>query len=249
MSRRLLVLTGALSGALLLSACGSAVTSTQPSRTIPGSATSTTLATTTTAPNFECSPTTPVVPPDGKPDVTIPDGAAPTALETKDLKVGDGAEAKVGDKVAMQYVGKAKSNGKEFDASWTRNAEPFEFTLGPEAQVIQGWNQGIAGMKVGGRRLLAIPGDLGYGPAGRAPDIGPNDTLYFVVDLVQVCTPVATPATPGSSTTVAGAAGSTTTVAGATGSSTTAIASSTTTTPTSSTTTTTAAASGTTAAR
>jgi len=221
MSRRLLVLTGALSGALLLSACGTADTATQPTRTIPGSATSTTLATTTTAPNYDCSPTTPVVPAEGKPDVTIPDGAAPTQLETKDIKVGDGAEAKVGDKVSMQYVGKAKSNGKEFDASWTRNSEPFSFTIAApdpsvQGEVIKGWDQGVAGMKVGGRRLLVIPPALGYGDQAKGADIAANDTLYFVVDLVQVCTPVATPAgtgVPGSSTTVAGApTGSSTTV-------------------------------------
>jgi peptidylprolyl isomerase len=250
MSRRLLVLAGALSGALLLSACGTADSSTQPTRTIPGSATSTTLpiTTTTVAGNFDCSPTTPVVPAEGKPEVTIPDGAAPAALETKDLKVGDGAEAKVGDKVSMQYVGKAKSNGKEFDASWTRNAEPIQFTIGPadpavKGEVIKGWDQGIAGMKVGGRRLLVIPPDLGYGASAQG-DIGANDTLYFVVDLVQVCTPVA--ATPGS-----GVPGSSTTVPGApTGSSTTAIpGSSTTTAAVTSTTATTAASSTTTAAK
>jgi len=228
MSRRLLVLAGALSGALMLSACGTADTATQPTRTIPGTAPSTTIATTTTVPNFACTPTTPVVPADGKPEVTIPEGAvAPPALETKDLKVGDGPEAKVGDKVGMQYVGKALSNGKEFDASWTRNAEPFSFTIAPpdpavQGEVIKGWDQGVVGMKVGGRRLLVIPGSLAYQEAGRPPDIGPNDTLYFVVDLVQVCTPEATPVTaPGSTTTVAGAAGSTTTVAGAAGSTTT----------------------------
>ncbi len=247
MSRRLLVLAGALSGALLLSACGSADTATQPTRTIPGSATSTTLATTTTTPNYACDPTTPVVPPEGKPEVTIPEGAAPTQLETKDIKVGTGAEAKVGDKVAMQYVGKAKSNGKEFDASWTRNAEPFTFTIASpdpsvQGQVIKGWDQGVAGMKVGGRRLLVIPPALGYGDQAKGADIAANDTLYFVVDLVQVCTPVA--ATPGS-----GVPGSSTTVAGApTGSSTTVIPSSTTTAPASSTTATTAST-GTTAAK
>jgi peptidylprolyl isomerase len=242
MSRRLLVLAGALSGALLLSACGTADTSTQPTRTIPGSATSTTLAsTTTTTPTaFSCDPTTPVVPPEGKPEVTIPEGAAPTQLETKDIKVGTGAEAKVGDKVSMQYVGKAKSNGKEFDASWTRNAEPFSFTIASpdpavQGDVIKGWDQGVAGMKVGGRRLLVIPPSLAYKDQAKGTDIAANDTLYFVVDLVQVCTPIA--ATPGS-----GVPGSSTTVAGSpTGSSTTVIPSSTTTAPASSTTATTAA--------
>jgi peptidylprolyl isomerase len=119
-----------------------------------------------------------------KPEVEVPDGAAPTELETEDIVVGDGAEAKTGDTVSMQYVGVNYSNGKEFDASWDRG-EPFTFQLG-SGQVIPGWDEGIPGMKVGGRRELIIPPDLAYGPQGSPPDIGPDETLIFVVDLTDV---------------------------------------------------------------
>lgn len=99
----------------------------------------------------------------------------------------------------MQYVGVAKSNGKEFDSSWKRNAEPFEFQLGA-GNVIKGWDQGIVGMRSGGRRTLVIPPDLAYGASAPSADIGANDTLVFTVDLEQVCSPAATTGTtPGGS--------------------------------------------------
>jgi peptidylprolyl isomerase len=119
-----------------------------------------------------------------KPEVEVPDGPPPSELETEDIVVGDGAEAKPGDTVSMQYVGVNYSNGKEFDASWG-NPQPFTFPLG-SGQVIPGWDEGIPGMKVGGRRELIIPPDLAYGEAGSPPDIGPNETLIFVVDLTDV---------------------------------------------------------------
>ena len=119
-----------------------------------------------------------------KPKVEVPDGDPPAQLETEDIVVGDGPEAKTGDTVSMQYVGVNYSNGKEFDASWERG-EPFTFQLG-SGQVIPGWDQGIPGMKVGGRRQLIIPPDLAYGEAGSPPSIGPNETLIFVVDLTDV---------------------------------------------------------------
>jgi peptidylprolyl isomerase len=119
-----------------------------------------------------------------KPKVEVPDGPPPDELESEDLVVGDGAEAKPGDTVTMEYVGVSYSNGKEFDSSWER-PEPFTFQLG-SGQVIPGWDQGIPGMKVGGRRQLIIPPDLAYGEAGSPPDIGPNETLVFVVDLTDV---------------------------------------------------------------
>lgn len=99
--------------------------------------------------------------------------------------VGDGAEAKEGDTVKVQYVGALYDNGKEFDASWDRNKEAFSFQLGG-GQVIKGWDEGVAGMKVGGRRVLVIPPDLGYGPQGSPPTIPGNSTLVFVVDLEDV---------------------------------------------------------------
>ncbi|HMD57329.1 MAG TPA: FKBP-type peptidyl-prolyl cis-trans isomerase [Solirubrobacteraceae bacterium] len=119
-----------------------------------------------------------------EPKVTPPSGAPPTKLETKDLIVGTGPEAKPGDTVTVNYVGVLYSNGKVFDASWKRN-EPFTFTLG-KGSVIPGWDQGIPGMKVGGRRELIIPAPLAYGARGSGSTIPPNSTLVFVVDLLSV---------------------------------------------------------------
>jgi peptidylprolyl isomerase len=120
----------------------------------------------------------------GKPKVQIPSGPPPKQLETRDIKEGTGATAKAGDEVTMNYVGVSYSTKKQFDASFDRG-EPFTFTLGQGA-VIAGWDEGIVGMKVGGRRELIIPPDKGYGAAGQGPDIKPNETLVFVVDLVDV---------------------------------------------------------------
>ncbi len=118
-----------------------------------------------------------------EPTVTPPKGAAPTKLITKDLIVGTGPEAKDGDTVTVNYVGVLYSNGKVFDASWNRH-EPFSFTLG-EGKVIPGWDQGVVGMKVGGRRELIIPAPLAYGAQGSPPTIPPNSALVFVVDLLS----------------------------------------------------------------
>jgi peptidylprolyl isomerase len=119
-----------------------------------------------------------------KPKVEKPSGAPPKQLVTNDLEEGSGPEAKAGDAVTVQYVGVNYKTGKEFDSSWSRS-EPFTFTLGA-GEVIPGWDQGIEGMKVGGRRELIIPPELGYGPAGAPPAIPPNETLIFVVDLEAV---------------------------------------------------------------
>ncbi len=119
-----------------------------------------------------------------KPDVSVPDGDPPTELVVEDLEEGDGQEAKPGAKVEVHYVGVAWSSGKQFDASWDRRST-FSFQLGAR-QVIGGWDQGVAGMKVGGRRRLTIPPELGYGSRGAGGAIKPNETLVFVVDLVGV---------------------------------------------------------------
>jgi peptidylprolyl isomerase len=119
-----------------------------------------------------------------KPTVEVPKGPPPDQLVSNDLKEGDGAEAKAGDRVTVQYVGVLYDGGKEFDASWDRG-QPFPFTLG-SGEVIPGWDQGVEGMKVGGRRELIIPPALAYGPQGQPPDIPPNATLVFVIDLVSV---------------------------------------------------------------
>lgn len=117
-----------------------------------------------------------------EPKVTPPSGSAPKKLEVKDLITGTGKEAKDGDKLTVNYVGVLFKGGKEFDASWKRK-QPFEFTLG-QGQVIKGWDQGVAGMKVGGRRELVIPSELAYGKAGSPPTIPANAPLVFVIDLL-----------------------------------------------------------------
>jgi peptidylprolyl isomerase len=120
----------------------------------------------------------------GKPKVEVPEGPPPTELQVEDLKVGTGAEATAGTQVEVHYVGVAYSTKKQFDSSWDRG-QPLPFPLGAK-RVIKGWEQGVPGMKVGGRRRLIIPPDLAYGPGGFPPAIGPNETLVFVVDLVSV---------------------------------------------------------------
>jgi peptidylprolyl isomerase len=117
-----------------------------------------------------------------KPDVGPIEGAPPAELLIEDITVGDGDEAKPGQQVSVHYVGVAHSSGKEFDASYNRGA-PFEFALGG-GQVIAGWDQGVAGMRIGGRRKLTIPPALGYGARGAGGAIKPNETLIFVVDLL-----------------------------------------------------------------
>lgn len=119
-----------------------------------------------------------------KPEVSIPTGDPPAELVIDDLSVGDGAEAKAGTIVEVHYVGVAWSTQAQFDASWDRN-ETFEFRLGA-GQVIDGWDKGLAGMKVGGRRRLTIPPDMGYGPYGAGGVIKGGETLVFVVDLINV---------------------------------------------------------------
>ena len=119
-----------------------------------------------------------------KPVIPKPSGDAPSALEKEDIVTGKGKTAKAGDNVTVQYAGVNFSNGAEFDASWNRG-EPFTFTLG-SGQVIPGWDEGVAGMKEGGRRKLVIPPDKAYGPQGSPPAIGPNETLVFVIDLEKV---------------------------------------------------------------
>ena len=119
-----------------------------------------------------------------KPTVTVPSGPAPTTLKTEDLVVGSGAAAESGKPISVQYVGVSYSTGKQFDASWD-SGSPFDFTLGA-GKVIKGWDEGIVGMKVGGRRQLTIPPAMAYGAQGFPPVIAPNETLVFVVDLLKV---------------------------------------------------------------
>ncbi|MEO7350457.1 MAG: FKBP-type peptidyl-prolyl cis-trans isomerase, partial [Marmoricola sp.] len=119
-----------------------------------------------------------------KPEIDPPDGPPPADLEVTELSEGEGAEATAGSTVSVHYVGVAHSTGEEFDASYNRGA-PLDFRLGV-GQVISGWDQGVQGMKVGGRRRLVIPPHLGYGDRGAGAVIKPGETLIFVVDLVDV---------------------------------------------------------------
>jgi peptidylprolyl isomerase len=118
-----------------------------------------------------------------KPEVDFPGGEPPTELEISDIWEGDGALAKAGNTVQVHYVGVAFSTGEEFDTSWSRG-EPLEFRLGA-GQVIAGWDQGVQGMRVGGRRQLIIPPRLAYGDRGAGRAIAPGETLIFVCDLVS----------------------------------------------------------------
>ena len=120
-----------------------------------------------------------------KPQVEVPSGQPPSyQLELEDITVGEGEEAVSGRIVEVHYVGVSWSTGEEFDSSWNRG-DTFKFGLG-KGQVISGWDQGVAGMKVGGRRRITIPPDLAYGKRGAGGVIGPDETLVFVVDLVGV---------------------------------------------------------------
>jgi peptidylprolyl isomerase len=120
-----------------------------------------------------------------KPKIPESTGAAPKELKVEDLVEGKGAAAKNGDKVSVQYVGVLYDNNKEFDSSWSRGSEPLEVTLG-SGQVISGWEQGLLGMKVGGRRKLTIPPDQAYGAQGQPPTIPANATLVFEIDLKKI---------------------------------------------------------------
>ncbi len=122
-----------------------------------------------------------------KPTIEVPEGAEPPSeLTIEDLEEGDGAEAKAGTTISVDYVGALYKDGTVFDNSYDRG-EPISFPLGA-GQVIPGWDQGFEGMKVGGRRVLVIPSDLAYGPTGQGP-IGPDEALVFVVELKDVSSP------------------------------------------------------------
>jgi hypothetical protein len=154
------------------------------------SSSSSSSTTTTSAPHATTTvPTVPVPDPSPagtfgtKPTVVVPTGAPPTQLASTDLIVGHGTPAKAGDNVQVQYVLATYSSGKEVQASW--DSQPFTFTLG-QGQVIPGWDAGVVGMKVGGRRELVIPPTLGYGNQSPGAGIAANDTLVFIVDMLKI---------------------------------------------------------------
>ena len=119
-----------------------------------------------------------------KPKIAKPKGEPPEKLVVKDLVKGKGATAKAGSQLTVNYVGVSHSNGKEFDSSFD-SGQPFDFELGA-SMVIPGWDEGLEGMKVGGRRMLTIPPGKAYGAQGSPPAIGPNETLVFVIDLLAL---------------------------------------------------------------
>ncbi len=120
-----------------------------------------------------------------KPKVPKGTGAAPTALKAETLIAGTGDPIKNGQQATVQYVGVIFKTGKEFDTSWGKGKQPFQFALGG-GSVIPGWDQGVLGMKVGERRRLTIPSDLAYGAQGSPPKIGPNEALIFDIDLKKI---------------------------------------------------------------
>src|SRR4051794_11973133 len=178
---------------LALAGCGSStkpadIPSGGPSTSTIGTETSETTATTTST-QAQGTARAPLPSPtkdlSKKPKIPKQPGDAPTQLVTQDIVKGKGATAKDGDVVTVRYVGVRFRDNQQFDASWERKPNEFKFPLG-QGQVIQGWDQGVAGMRVGGRRQLTTPPDLAYGAQGSPPDIGPNEPLIFVVDLKKV---------------------------------------------------------------
>jgi peptidylprolyl isomerase len=171
-----------------LSACGSSTApgvQVAPSAGLTETQAAATSSTTTASSSSGPTAKTPTSGPLSKqPTVTPPSGAAPSKLVVKDLIKGTGATATSGKTLTVNYVGVLYKGGKEFDASWKRN-QPFQFQLGQGA-VIKGWDEGVAGMKVGGRRELIIPASLGYGAQGSPPTIPANAPLVFVIDLLAV---------------------------------------------------------------
>jgi peptidylprolyl isomerase len=181
--------------ALIAAGCGDDKSNTTTQATLPATTEQTTPEETPTTPPTEPTkfPKTQKVQPspgeadlNKKPKVAVPPGPPPKKLVVQDLIVGKGKRAKNGPAVSVQYVGVLYKNGKEFDSSWkgSRTRNPFGFGLGL-GQVIAGWEQGIPGMREGGRRRLIIPASLAYGKQGLPPKIPPNSALVFDVDLVK----------------------------------------------------------------
>ena len=177
--------------ALLVSACGDSTKESAADKFAETAAKQAKTQASTPAETTPAPTATKVTPSSGEADIAkkpkIPkaSGAAPKALKVEDLIEGKGAAAKSGDKISVRYVGNLYDTNKEFDSSWKRGKAPFELTLG-QGQVIQGWDQGLIGMKVGGRRRLTIPPDLAYGAQGQPPTIPANSTLVFDVDMTKI---------------------------------------------------------------
>jgi peptidylprolyl isomerase len=182
MSRPLLLVL--LIPALALAACGGASEAEKPATGSQAAGTATAAATPDSAAAVAALARGISKDTAAKPKVPAPQGDPPAQLVKRDIVRGKGKVAKAGSQVLVQYVGVSWSTGQEFDASWDRG-QAFPFQLGA-GMVIRGWDQGVAGMRQGGRRLLVIPPELGYGAQGSPPAIGPDETLVFVVDLQSV---------------------------------------------------------------
>jgi peptidylprolyl isomerase len=178
---RLILIPALIACALALAACGSKA-KTDPSTAAPSGQVPSTAAPTPadTGPAKGGNPKNLKI----KPRVDVPKGKPPAKLVTQDIVKGKGKVASKGDDVEVQYVGVLYDGGTQFDASWD-NGQPFPFTIG-KGDVIPGWDKGVPGMRVGGRRKLIIPAELAYGAQGQPPTIPPNATLVFVVDLLKV---------------------------------------------------------------
>ena len=189
--KKIRILAALAATALLVSACGDSTKESAADKFAETAAQQAKTQASTPAETTPAPTATKVTPSSGEADIAtkpkIPKaaGAAPKSLKVEDLIEGKGAAAKSGDKVSVRYVGVLFNNNKEFDSSWKRGKAPFELTLG-QGQVIQGWDQGLLGMKVGGRRRLTIPPNLAYGPQGQPPTIPANSTLIFDVDLTKI---------------------------------------------------------------
>ncbi|MBV9310492.1 MAG: FKBP-type peptidyl-prolyl cis-trans isomerase [Solirubrobacterales bacterium] len=186
MRQRLLLSAAVAVLAGALGACGGSKAPGVQAAPSAGATSPSTPAATPTTPTTATSTATTPKPPSPlskKPAVAVPKGPAPTKLVVKDLIAGTGSAAKSGGSLAVNYVGVLYKGGKEFDSSW-KTGKPFSFQLG-QGSVIPGWDQGLTGMKVGGRRELIIPPQLAYGKQGSPPTIPPNSTLVFVIDLLD----------------------------------------------------------------
>lgn len=174
--------------ALAVGACGDSEDDTDLPAAVPANPAETTPTETMTAPatTTATGETKSAISTDlsSKPVIPKPSGKAPTKLVVKDIVTGKGAAAKLDDTVTVHYVGSSYASGEEFEASWD-SGETAQFPLS-KGQLIDGWVEGIPGMKVGGRRMLVIPSELAYGARGSPPSIGPDETLVFVIDLKKV---------------------------------------------------------------
>jgi len=182
MTRRLAAALAA--AALLLTACGSDGGD-DPTVSAPSDSPVPTVSPQECAREASLPPLTGTTDLSAKPEVTVPDSPPPCELVTRDVVEGTGAEAVAGAQAEVKYVGVLYDSGEEFDSSWSRSAdETLPFQLGAPG-IIPGFDQGVTGMKVGGRREVVIPSDLAYGPSGQGP-IPPGATLVFVIDLVEI---------------------------------------------------------------